>query len=70
MTSPSMTPSPVKTCILDQISEEHIAIAGPKFRAGASSRSGKRSNDRVVSVSRESFTTGAVFDLSGGRATY
>ena len=66
-----ITPAAAKTRILDQISQQHIDYMLSKIPRG-----------RFVTVeeiaalvcwlaSREnSFTTGAVFDISGGRATY
>lgn len=66
-----VTPATAKTRILDQVSQEFIDFMLSKIPRG-----------RFVSVeeiasmilwmasSENSFTTGAVFDLSGGRATY
>jgi NAD(P)-dependent dehydrogenase (short-subunit alcohol dehydrogenase family) len=67
----AVTPATIETPILDQVSAAHIAYMRSKIpmdRFGVV--------DEVASLvcwlaSREcSFTTGAVFDLSGGRATY
>jgi len=66
-----VTPAAVKTAIFDQMSEEHIAFMLSKIPMG---RFG--TVDEVTALvtwlaSEEcSFSTGAVFDVSGGRATY
>ena len=66
-----VTPAAVKTAIFDQMSEAHIAFMLSKIPIG---RFG--TVDEVASLvcwlaSEEcSFTTSAVFDISGGRATY
>ncbi len=66
-----VTPAAVKTAIFDQMSEEHIAFMLSKIPMG---RFG--TVDEVTSLvtwlaSDEcSFSTGGVFDISGGRATY
>jgi len=66
-----VTPAAAKTSIFDQISQEHIDYMLSKIPRG-----------RFVTVQEIaaliawlasedcSFTTGAVFDISGGRATY
>ena len=67
----AVTPAAVKTAIFDQMSEAHIAFMLSKIPIG---RFG--TVDEVTSLvcwlaSEEcSFTTSAVFDISGGRATY
>lgn len=67
----SVTPAAVRTPIFDQITEEHIQFMLSKIPMG---RLGKV--EEVASLvcwlaSEEcSFTTGAVFDVSGGRAVY
>ena len=67
----AVTPAAVKTAIFDQMSESHIAFMLSKIPIG---RFG--TVDEVASLvcwlaSEEcSFTTSAVFDISGGRATY
>ena len=67
----SVTPAAVKTAIFDQMTQAHIDFMLSKIPIG---RFG--TVDEVTSLvcwlaSREcSFTTGAVFDVSGGRATY
>lgn len=66
-----VTPAAVRTAIFDQMSEEHIAYMLAKIPIG---RFG--TVDEVTSLvtwlaSEEcSFSTGSVFDVSGGRATY
>ena len=66
-----VTPAAVKTAIFDQISQSHIDFMLSKIPMG---RFG--AIDEVVALiswlaSEEcSFSTGAVFDVSGGRATY
>lgn len=67
----SVTPAAVATPIFDQMSQEHIDFMLSKIPMG---RFGKV--DEIVALicwlaSEEcSFTTGSVFDASGGRATY
>jgi 3-oxoacyl-[acyl-carrier protein] reductase len=67
----ALTPATAKTPILDQVSPEFVAYMLSKIP-----RARFVELDEVVAmalwlISREnSFTTGAVFDLSGGRATY
>ena len=67
----AVTPAAVRTPIFDQISEEHIEFMLSKIPMG---RFG--TVDEIAALvcwlaSEEcSFTTGAVFDVSGGRATY
>ena len=66
-----VTPAAVKTAIFDQMSEQHIQFMLSKIPMG---RFGEPDEiaAMVVWLCTEdcSFTTGAVFDLSGGRATY
>jgi 3-oxoacyl-[acyl-carrier protein] reductase len=67
----AVTPAAVKTAIFDQMTEAHIQFMLSKIPMG---RFG--TVDEVAALicwlaSEEcSFTTGAVFDISGGRATY
>ena len=67
----AVTPAAVKTAIFDQMTQAHIDFMLSKIPIG---RFG--TVDEVTSLvcwlaSQEcSFTTGAVFDISGGRATY
>ena len=66
-----VTPAAAKTRIFDQMSQEHIDFMLSKIPRG-------RFLDVVEAASmitwlcseENSFSTGAVFDLSGGRATY
>ncbi|HEX3983005.1 MAG TPA: SDR family NAD(P)-dependent oxidoreductase [Acidisoma sp.] len=67
----AITPAAIRTAIFDQMTEAHINFMLSKIPIG---RFGQV--EEVVSLvcwlaSREaSFSTGAVFDISGGRATY
>jgi 3-oxoacyl-[acyl-carrier protein] reductase len=66
-----ITPAAVRTAIFDQMSEQHIEYMLSRIPRGRF-----LGVDEVASMvawlvsSENSFTTGAVFDLSGGRATY
>jgi 3-oxoacyl-[acyl-carrier protein] reductase len=66
-----VTPAAARTAIFDQMTQEHI-----DFMLSKIPRNRFVEVDEIASliawiVSREnSFTTGAVFDISGGRATY
>ena len=66
-----VTPAAVKTAIFDQMTQEHIAFMLSKIPMG---RFG--TPDEVAAMvawlctEECSFSTGAVFDLSGGRSTY
>ncbi|MEM7405857.1 MAG: SDR family NAD(P)-dependent oxidoreductase [Pseudomonadota bacterium] len=66
-----ITPAAARTAIFDQISQEHIDYMLSKIP-----RNRFLQVDEVASMvawmasAENSFTTGAVFDLSGGRATY
>jgi NAD(P)-dependent dehydrogenase (short-subunit alcohol dehydrogenase family) len=66
-----VTPAAVKTAIFDQISEQHIQFMLSKIPMG---RFG--TPDEIAALvgwlctEECSFSTGAVFDLSGGRSTY
>lgn len=66
-----VTPAAVKTAIFDQMTPEHIAFMLSKIPMG---RFGKVEEiaAMVAWLCTEdcSFSTGAVFDLSGGRSTY
>jgi 3-oxoacyl-[acyl-carrier protein] reductase len=66
-----ITPAAVRTEIFDQISEEHIQYMLDRIPLG---RFGKVEEIAalVAWLASEdcSFSTGAVFDISGGRATY
>lgn len=66
-----ITPAAAKTRIFEQVSEEHIAFMLSKIPRGRFLKVAEVSSMVAWLVSEEnSFTTGAVFDLSGGRATY
>ena len=66
-----VTPAAVRTAIFDQMSQQHIDFMLSKIPMG---RFGKVEESAALVAwlcSEEcSFSTGAVFDLSGGRATY
>jgi 2-dehydro-3-deoxy-L-rhamnonate dehydrogenase (NAD+) len=66
-----VTPAAVKTAIFDQMSEEHINFMLSKSPMG---RFGTPEEIAALvgwlCTEECSFSTGAVFDLSGGRATY
>lgn len=66
-----VTPAAARTRIFDQMSQEHIAYMLSKIPRGRFLEVQEAAEMIVWAVSPEnSFTTGAVFDLSGGRATY
>ena len=66
-----VTPAAARTRIFDQMSQEHIDYMLSKIPRGRFLELGEAAAMIAWLVSREnSFTTGAVFDLSGGRATY
>ena len=66
-----ITPAAAKTRIFDQISQEHIDYMLSKIPRGRFVLVEEIAAMVAWLVSEEnSFTTGAVFDLSGGRATY
>jgi 2-dehydro-3-deoxy-L-rhamnonate dehydrogenase (NAD+) len=66
-----ITPAAAKTGILEQVSQEHIDFMLSKIPRGRFLQVEEVSAMVAWLVSEEnSFTTGAVFDLSGGRATY
>ena len=66
-----VTPAAVKTAIFDQMSAEHIQFMLSKIPMG---RFGMPAEVAALvcwlCTEDCSFSTGAVFDLSGGRATY
>jgi 2-dehydro-3-deoxy-L-rhamnonate dehydrogenase (NAD+) len=67
----AVTPAAAKTAIFDQITQEHI-----DFMLSKIPRNRFVTVDEVAALvawiasEENSFTTGAVFDISGGRATY
>ena len=66
-----ITPSVAKTPILEQATNEHIKYMLSKVPRGRFLETYEISSMVTWLVSNEnSFTTGAVFDISGGRATY
>ena len=66
-----ITPAVVNTSILDEFTEEHINYMIEKIPIGRTGEIDEVAN-MVSWLSSEkcSFSTGAVFDISGGRATY
>ena len=66
-----VTPAAARTAIFDQMSQEHIDYMLSKIPRGRFVEVKEISSMIAWMVSAEnSFTTGAVFDLSGGRSTY
>jgi 3-oxoacyl-[acyl-carrier protein] reductase len=66
-----VTPAAARTRIFDQLSEEFIAYMLAKIPRGRFLELDEAASLIAWLCSEEnSFTTGAVFDLSGGRATY
>ena len=66
-----VTPAAAKTAIFDQMSEEHIAYMLSKIPMGRFGEVNEMAAMVAWLCSEEcSFSTGAVFDLSGGRAVY
>ncbi len=66
-----VTPAAAKTRIFDQISQEHIDYMLSKIPRGRFAKVDELASLVAWMSSEEnSFTTSAVFDLSGGRATY
>lgn len=67
----AITPAAAKTRIFEQMSQEHIDYMLSKIPRGRFVQVEEIASMVAWLVSEEnSFTTGAVFDLSGGRATY
>jgi NAD(P)-dependent dehydrogenase (short-subunit alcohol dehydrogenase family) len=66
-----VTPAAARTRIFDQMSQEHIDYMLAKIPRGRFLEVDEAASMiSWLSSSENSFTTGAVFDLSGGRATY
>ena len=66
-----VTPAAVKTAIFDQMSQQHIDFMLSKIPLGRFGQVEEIASLVAWLASEEcSFSTGAVFDLSGGRATY
>ncbi|HEX9489771.1 MAG TPA: SDR family oxidoreductase, partial [Stellaceae bacterium] len=66
-----ITPAAVKTAIFDQITQQHIDYMLSKIPMGRFGTVEEMAAMIAWLASEEcSFTTGGVFDVSGGRATY
>ena len=66
-----MTPAAARTRIFDQMKQEHIDYMLSRIPRGRFLEVKEAAAMIAWLASEEnSFTTGAVFDLSGGRATY
>lgn len=66
-----ITPAAARTRIFDQMEQSHIVYMLSRIPRGRFLEVGEAAAMIAWLVSKEnSFTTGAVFDLSGGRATY
>jgi 3-oxoacyl-[acyl-carrier protein] reductase len=67
----AVTPAAVKTAIFDQMSQAHIDFMLSKIPMGRFGTVEENASLIAWLVSREcSFSTGAIFDISGGRSTY
>ena len=66
-----VTPAVVQTRILDQLTEEQVKYMVEKIPMGRTGEISEVASLVAWLASEEcSFSTGAVFDISGGRATY
>jgi 3-oxoacyl-[acyl-carrier protein] reductase len=66
-----VTPAAAKTAIFDQLTPQHIEFMLSKIPRGRFLEVTEAASLVAWLASQDnSFTTGAVFDLSGGRATY
>ena len=66
-----ITPAPAKTAIFDQMTEQHINYMLAKIPMGRFALVEEIAAMACWLASEDcSFTTGGVFDISGGRATY
>jgi 3-oxoacyl-[acyl-carrier protein] reductase len=67
----AVAPAAVRTALFDQMSQEHIDFMLSKIPMGRFGTVEETASLIAWLASREcSFSTGAVFDVSGGRATY
>jgi len=67
----AVTPAAAKTAIFDSMTKEHIAFMLSKIPMNRFLEVGEAAAMIAWLASEDcSFSTGAVFDLSGGRATY
>ena len=67
----AVTPAAAKTAIFDQMTQEHIDFMLSKIPRGRFVTVDEIASLAAFCASSDcSFTTGAVFDISGGRATY
>ena len=67
----AVTPAAAKTAIFDQMSEQHIAFMLSKIPMGRFLQPAEAAALIAWLATEDcAFSTGAVFDLSGGRATY
>jgi len=67
----AVTPAAAKTAIFDQITQQHIDFMLSKIpRARFVKVEELAAMVAWMASEDNSFTTGAVFDISGGRATY
>jgi 2-dehydro-3-deoxy-L-rhamnonate dehydrogenase (NAD+) len=66
-----VTPAVARTAIFEQMTEQHIAYMLSKIPRGRFVKVEEIADLVAFCASKEcAFTTGAVFDISGGRATY
>lgn len=66
-----ITPAAIETPLFDQVSPEHVAYMKSKIPLGRFGLPGEFAAMVAWMASEEcSFSTGSVFDLSGGRSTY
>jgi 3-oxoacyl-[acyl-carrier protein] reductase len=67
----AVTPAAVRTAIFDQMTQAHIDFMLSKIPVGRFGTVEENASLIAWLASREcSFSTGAVFDISGGRSTY
>jgi 3-oxoacyl-[acyl-carrier protein] reductase len=66
-----ITPAAIRTAIFDQITQEHVDYMLSRIPMGRLGRTDEAAALVAWLASEDcSFSTGGVFDLSGGRATY